>query len=452
MAEYVGIALTDLIVDVRNARLKDEQPSEQAALLAVAKQQRKRLLNLAADIVEHGLDPTTLVAVMPTDDQKKRYLVIEGNRRVVALKALETPSLISPTLNNAEKTRLNKLAGRFAQEPISTVACVMFESERDLEHWVTLRHTGQNEGIGLVPWGAEEQDRFTTRHGYRSPMGQIIDFVEKYGNLSEEAKRSNKSIITNLKRFINTPTVRDTLGIEMSEGQISSLYPTAEVAKSLTRVVDDLKTARIKVGDIYLEQNRLDYVETLPASDLPDPATRLALSRPLDRADDPSDDSMTKEPKTRRRPPHGPRPVRTSLIPKSCRVDIAPPRINNIYNELLELSVDRYPNAASVSLRVFIELSVDHYIDQNKSMSGTANAGTSLAKRLKDVADDLEKKGSVDLQLKRAVHKVADNSYGLSASTVTFNQYVHNRYVYPTASELRTAWDELQPFVEKMWQ
>ena len=68
------------------------------------------------------------------------------------------------------------------------------------------------------------------------------------------------------------------------------------------------------------------------------------------------------------------------------------------------------------------------------------------------MADDLEKKGTIDLQLKRAVYKVADNSYGLSASTVTFNQYVHNKYVYPTASKLRTAWDELQPFVEKMWQ
>ena len=452
MAEYAEITLADLIIDVRNARLKDEQPSEQAALLAIAGQQRKRLLNLASDIVDKGLDPTTLVAVMPTDDQRKRYLVIEGNRRVVALKALETPSLISPALNNTEKTRLNKLAGRFAQKPISTVACVMFESEQELEHWVTLRHTGQNEGIGLVPWGSEEQDRYTTRHGHRSPMGQIIDFVEKHGSLSEEAKRSNRSIITNLKRLINTPAVREALGIDMSDGQVSALYPTAEVAKSLTRVVDDLKTARIKVGDIYREQNRLDYVQTLPASDLPDPSTRLPSVRLLDHADEASGDGETKEPTTPRKPPRRQPPARTSLIPKSCRVDITPPRINNIYNELLELSVDRYPNAASVSLRVFVELSVDHYVDQNKPMSGNINSGASLAKRIKAVADALEKKGSIDLQLKRAVYKMADSSYGLSASTVTFNQYVHNKYVYPTASELRTAWDELQPFVEKIWE
>jgi hypothetical protein len=55
MAERVDIALADLIVDVRNARLKDEQPSEQAALLAMARQQKRFLLDLAADIVEHGL-------------------------------------------------------------------------------------------------------------------------------------------------------------------------------------------------------------------------------------------------------------------------------------------------------------------------------------------------------------------------------------------------------------
>lgn len=111
--------------------------------------------------------------------------------------------------------------------------------------------------------------------------------------------------------------------------------------------------------------------------------------------------------------------------------------------------MDQYPNASSVSLRVFVELSVDHYIKQN-NLTVTGKTPT-LAKRLKTVADDLEKKGSIDVQLRRAIHKVADSNYSVAAGTVTFNQYVHNPHVYPTASELRTAWDELQPFIEKLW-
>lgn len=452
MAEYVDIALSDLIVDERNARLREPQASEQAALLALAEQQKRRLLNLADDIIKHGLDPTSVAAVVPTDDQKKRYVVIEGNRRVAALKALETPSIVSPALDSAGQTRLNRLAAQFAENPITTVPCVLFESEGDLEHWVTLRHTGQNNGVGLVDWGAEEKERYAARHGRLSsdsPAGQILEFVEKRGGLSEEAQKSDKGIITSLRRLINTPIVREKLGIEVSGGQVSTLYPAAEVAKSLTRVVEDLKTEEIKVGDIYHSQQRIDYAESLPASDLPDPSTRLTSLVPIQNADDVSADGATKPPSPRPRRRKKKQYVRTALIPKDCILDISPPRINNIYLELLNLSVDQYPNASSVSLRVFVELSVDHYIKQN-NLTVTDKPPT-LAKRLKTVADDLEKKGSIDVQLKRAIHKVADSDYSVAAGTVTFNQYVHNPHVYPTASELRTAWDELQPFIEKLW-
>ena len=234
MAEYDDIALSDLIVDERNARLRNPQANEQAALLVLAEQQKRRLLNLAGDIVEHGLDPTSLAAVVAVDDQKKRYIVIEGNRRVAALKALETPSIISPALDSGSQTRLNKLAASFAENPTTTVPCVIFESEGDLEHWVTLRHTGQNNGVGLVDWGAEEKERYAARHGHSSsdsPAGQILEFVEKRGELSEVARGSDKGIITSLRRLINTPRVREKLGVEVSGGQVSTLYPASEVAK-----------------------------------------------------------------------------------------------------------------------------------------------------------------------------------------------------------------------------
>lgn len=52
MVEYVEIPLSDLLLDMRNARLRDEGTTQQATLLALARQQGKRLLRLARDIVE----------------------------------------------------------------------------------------------------------------------------------------------------------------------------------------------------------------------------------------------------------------------------------------------------------------------------------------------------------------------------------------------------------------
>lgn len=452
MVEYADIALSDLIVDVHNARLKDEQPNEQAALLAVARQNKRHLLNIATDIVEHGLDPLAVVAVVPTDDQQKRYFVLEGNRRVVALKALETPSTVSAVLSTAEQSKLNRLAERFRQHPISSVMCALFSSEEELEHWTTLRHTGQNNGIGLVEWGAEEKDRYTARHGKPSPAGEIMDFVMKQGGLSEHAQDSSRGIITNLKRLINTPRVREVLGIEISEGHVSSQYPADEVAKGLTCVVEDLKTGEINVNDIRHEQQRLDYIESFPVGDRPDATTKRDTLRHLQDAEN-TGTRVSEAPPSKPRGRRGsttPR-QRTAVIPRSCRLDIDPPRINNIYNELLRLSADQYTNACSVTLRVFVELNVDHYLKENKLMTENDRRKANLAKRLKTVADDLEQKGEINAQLRDAVYRIADNPRELAPSTMTFNQYVHNEYVFPRAGELRTAWDELQPFIEKLW-
>jgi hypothetical protein len=442
LAEVVEIPIADLLLDSGNARLRDEQVNQQSTAISLARQQGPRLVNLAEDIVREGLDPTTLPAVIPTRDQKKRYVVLEGNRRLLALKALETPSLVAPALDSSAQKRLNRLSETYSDDPIESLWCVLFPSEDEARHWIELRHTGQNEGVGLVEWGADEKDRFQARHGTRSPAGQALDFVEKHGSLSEAAQKSPTGIITSLTRLLNTPEVRERLGVEQIQGQLYSPFPAKEVAKGLTKIVEDLKTGTVRVGDIYHGEERREYAKSLSKKDLPDPRTKSEKLVAL------SDLSSAPPPQKERRRKKKPPGERTSLIPRDCHLEIDPPRINSIYNELLSLNIEQYPNACSVSLRVFVELSVDHYV-QSKGLAGKQT--DPLAKKMKTVAGDLRRKGLINQQLEMAIRRVADGSMLLAASTVTFNQFVHNRYVYPKPTELRSAWDELQPFMEKVW-
>lgn len=257
--------------------------------------------------------------------------------------------------------------------------------------------------------------------------------------------------------------MRDRLGIKITGDEVISFYPKAEVAKGLTKIIEDLKTGEKKVGDIYHAQDRIDYVNSLPGDVLPSPESRLVEPVSLNNleqnvsvsgdASESSGDLGTLEPPqsapTTRRP-RG-KPERTAIIPRECRIDISPPRINGIYNELNNISVDQYPNACSVTLRVFVELSVDHYLAENSLMNENDRRNKPLAKRIKVAAEGLHQTGKIDAQLKAAMEKVADSQGVLAASTTTFNQYAHNKYVYPKPTELRLAWDELQPFVEKLW-
>ena len=71
----------------------------------------------------------------------------------------------------------------------------------------------------------------------------------------------------------------------------------------MTRVVEDLKTEEIKVGDIYHSQQRIDYAESLPVSELPDSSTRLGSATLLEDVDDvgTGDTAKPTETRTRRR-------------------------------------------------------------------------------------------------------------------------------------------------------
>jgi hypothetical protein len=363
--EIVNIPLADLLLDDGNPRLAETQESQQDTALALARQQGDNLIRLAEDIVENGLDPTTLPAVVATADRRKRYKVVEGNRRILALRALETPSLVSAVLSAASARKLIQLAARYEQKPVGNVPCVLFDDETEVQHWVELRHTGQNQGVGLVEWGADEKDRYHARTaGSRSPAGQVIDFVEKHGRLSAEAAASNAKIITTLQRMLSTGYAREKLGIDIQNGQVIALYPTEALSRSLGRLVEDLRL-QYKVPDLYHLEQREDYIDQLPASVKPKRSKMLKTPVFLESLTAGNKSAAATTPKRRKRS----QPTRTTIIPRSSTLDVKPPRINAIYNELTTLNVEQYPNACSVLTRVFIELSVDHYVSEKKLLT-----------------------------------------------------------------------------------
>jgi hypothetical protein len=441
LSETRDIAVADLLLDQENARLGAPQKSQQATYLALAKELKGQLVSLARDIVEQGTDPTALVAVIEVG--AGRYRVLEGNRRVLALKALETPSIVKGGLSAAEQKKLEELSSKFLENPIDEVACVVFESEDEANHWIVLRHTGSHGGAGLVTWDANEADRFRSRKGAgtRDIAGQVLDFLDRVDGPGE-----SRGIITTLRRVINNSAAREAFGLVKVGDQLQSVYPATEVAKGIRKIVSDLRSREIKTKHVYDAEDIGKYVKGFSAEELPDPSTKLATAVPLGELTITKAASARSSRAKSRAKSKGPR---TTLIPKGCKIN-ATGRINTIYNELLKMSVDEFPNACAVTLRVFVELSIDYEISKRPQLVGKADPNSNLAKRLKELASDMKTNGEIDDDLYKAVVRIADTKGIMAASATTFNQFVHNRYVHPSPSELRTAWDELQPFLEQV--
>lgn len=50
--------------------------------------------------------------------------------------------------------------------------------DNDYEHWVNLKHTGQNGGVGRVEWTATEKARHLARIGKQSFGNQLLTFID----------------------------------------------------------------------------------------------------------------------------------------------------------------------------------------------------------------------------------------------------------------------------------
>jgi hypothetical protein len=240
---------------------------------------------------------------------------------------------------------------------------------------------------------------------------------------------------------VNTPYVRKKIGLHVKKGAIDSFDD--KTVKSLAQIVEDLGTEYKTVSDIKRLDQRIEYVDKLfdprPVEDSEkDVSTKIgptASPAPIG---------------TKKKTPKEEKP-RITLIPKDFLADVTQPRINKIFVELKKLDLDEFPNAASVMFRVFLELSLDHFLEEKMKWPEQKIGNSKLAQKLSAVANELENKQIMTSKQLAPIRKAAGGQTLLAASIQTLHGYVHNKYFSPIPSELRTAWDDIAPFVSNLW-
>lgn len=444
---HVTIDVDRLLLDVENPR-HDVLESQDETIRQMATDQGEQIANLARDIVEYGLDPSASPIVM-ADPSSDRYIVLEGNRRILAIKLLRDPALAKRVLTATQNDQLRRLGADFSKRPIARVRCIQVESRDEATHWIELRHTGPNRGVGLVTWDPESKERFKRRlgrSGYNKLALQIVEFLREAPSLDHATRASlGKVDLTNLARLANDPDVREALGIRAENGTLQTDLPQEEVMKGLKKVVHDLSSDDFTVDEIRNKADRKKYIKCLPNKELPDltkaTGTHVGLV--------PQGPEPTTSGKTRKRRKLPLTTSRETLIPPNLALQIAHPRVNAIYHEGQKLQVEGFPNCAAAILRVFLELSVDEYAVTRRIPGFSPSS--ELKNKLSAVADHVKAQAILTEDQLKPVY-LASKSQHTPFSTDTLNAYMHNRSLSPRPSELKSTWDDMQPFVEKLWQ
>lgn len=447
------IAVENLLIDLQNPRY-DPRTNQREAIATIAHDQGVKLANLAEDIVDKGLNPSELPMVTPTDDGAT-YTVLEGNRRIAALKLLLSPALVtSLALPPNLIKRYKELHVRSKGTIPSEIGCVVLPRE-DANYWIDLRHTGENEGVGVVPWDGVQTHRFRGN----SAAFQAIELVKSSAFLDDGTrKRLPKIAITNIERLLTTPEARKLLGVDVKGGQLILVTPEEDAIARLSLVISDVANKRIKVGDVETREDRISYAQEIASQPLPKPVPPDSGHSPTAKTP-PAPTGGSTPPGSGRKIP----PDRKTVIPKRFSLAISQPRINRIYHELQKLDLDQFVNSGAVMFRVFLELSVEDFAKRHSislkipskkpPAPGTPPApprDMTLREKLTAVADHLDAKGvctTAELRGVRAL--IANRDHVLSVDSL--NAYVHNKDYSPTPDDLKTSWDNIQVFMEHTW-
>lgn len=211
--KWVTLKLHQLRLDQENYRL-GPQATQRDAIRAMIEDQGSKLVRLARDILQMGgVSPGEPVWVVPGTARGK-YIVEEGNRRVTALKLLETPALADGTALSKQFRRLAKI---FAESPIRDIDARLFESREDVTPWKRRRHMTAASGVGLAPWKTLAKGRANRDIGEDAPrsLAVVEFFADDRSEQWAEIVEALDGRWTTVDRVLNAAAFKEVLGVDI---------------------------------------------------------------------------------------------------------------------------------------------------------------------------------------------------------------------------------------------
>lgn len=271
---------------------------------------------------------------------------------------------------------------------------------------------------------------------------QLLDYATKKGLISQE--ESNLIPITNVIRLINSPDVRNEIGLDLSKGELTRIADQDYFDKALSDMLRALASGGWTVSKLKRIEQRQDFIKKIKLEQgwgaydardrspiIPD-APQAAIERKGEKPEEKKKKQSSRDSQFRKTP-----------ISSGVSMRIQNKRLLKIFKELKTIDVDYYINAASVLTRVFIEGCIDLYLQKNniKLSQTLAAKGRSVWNHM--ISANSKQSEEVKNNLKGLETFYSDPSSIGSANT--FNAVVHNTEFSLTPRELKIIWDRLEP-------
>jgi hypothetical protein len=472
--KMVVVSWADLVLDSENPRLEDGGDNSRETLNYLLETDTEKQIALARDIALSGeLNPLDLIGVISDGGT---YVVVEGNRRIAALKMLKSPELVNDL---KLRRRIEKIAANGTGP--DEVTCTWFDERDASRPWILLRHRGEQEGRGVVPWTGEMQERYSRDPGSQSDLAMQVrammlaaystdtDLANEldivfYGGTATDGRRVRRRPTT-LGRLLKDKLVQKSFGFTVDDGEIVLVGAEPDVHAAFRQMIFDVSegltardvNSRDQITNYIDQYANLIFAPPPPSTPPAAPSGATAGGGGASTSPPPSGGATgssatpapqpqpTAPPPTRRRVPQEERKIFDKL--KLTKFD---PRTRKTLEQAQQLYIDQLPAVAGVMVRVIVELCVSEAVT---ALQLGAREADSLRKKLEVVLKHLDPNIEHSLRRDKSLGPAwinSQNTSGHGLGVDLMNAFVHGVTKTAAPSEVRTLSRDYRPMLERL--
>jgi hypothetical protein len=449
----------------------------------------EKALALVEGITKVGLLTHEVPIVVERDGE---LTVVEGNRRVAALKAIQNPYLAPD-----HQARISKLAQAVSdRDALRRITVKKAPSQDDADQLIAALHTGNQR----VAWSPARQAAFfqaqldagktpeqliaqyptidVRKFITRSKLLELFRTVEYADPALRDYVHKRRFPVSTLARLYENDKFLELVGISLG-GQADTVTlatSPAVFARIATKIIGDIRDGNINTRTLnktsseryveYMDELRdllNEYDESAASSDesAPDPAatghqssgsTSGSQRNPEEGSSRSEGDERGSESGSSKTPDSGsdkakPFPAKRNylntdnlLVPASF-----PPSIHEIVKELGAINIQRFPNATLDLLRTFLEKTIKAYaevlgedIKKDSNEKGFVYLSSCL------VWLETHFKTTGQTAFIQAVQKIRSARFGFAGSKGHLDAVNHNHHIFASPDDVREAWATIE--------
>jgi hypothetical protein len=367
--------ISRLLLDSKNPRLGRETMAGSPREIIQYLFEHDKTLEIAQSIVTRGYFPNEPLLAVRENNQ---LVVVEGNRRLAALKALNDPTLLEGPMRG----KLERLAKKIVDpDSIISVPVTSAPNRRATDPLIAGRHIG----TPVLAWQAENRASFIVTkldEGYSNKeldeelgFSQLditsarrthaIAHMARSLDLPEEikAKLENRpnNVLSTLERVFNSTIGRDYLKVRPDpDSGLRGTTSETEFLRGFTRLVRDVALGNVTSRTLNTNEDIRKYFNSWDPKELP--AHKAGSFVPSDIIQNrPTAPSILRSNRTSKQAKSD--KLSKTVLPNDFKIKFGNDRLKDIRNELTKLERDKFPNAGAILLRVFLELAIKHYLE-----------------------------------------------------------------------------------------